>query len=585
MTKVLSLDARFAARPAGNEGVLWTALPEPLPAGWYLVEHPSKTYPAQAILQVTDIASYLLVTDTKTLLWANDLATGGPLSGATAAVGSTGPDLGQTDAAGLLTVATPTSLRPTDQACDLDCVRVATVIKGGRSAFVPASEGDQDGKDGYGADTSHHWLTFATDRSLYRRTDTVNLWGMIRDRATGKVPSSVVVRLLADDEDTVTTGAPMSTLSLTPGPTGTFSGSVALADVPEGWYELELVVGTEVVRRLDVQVDRILKPAYRLDVETGHRAYVVGERIKATIQANFFEGTPVPGVPLRVSWRGADGKVTTDPSGAAVSRSTARFDDDSSIAGPEVQTVSVSPRRAEEGNIQGASRDFLVFPSSRMITAESKITDGRVRASGTINALDRAGLERDMAAGVSPWDVDPRGAPVAGASVRVTFSSRSRSRPGSARTTTSSRRRPCRSTSTRPAARRRVGPGADGRRRTVRGIGPGRERPPRLQRDASASPMPMGSRRKSGCMPRDVAAPAYEGSRDAALVPTGGEPDERVQRRHADRPDPARPGAPGHSGESVPLHPRPARAARRGRPGFAAIRRRHSRPGRSPTSS
>ena len=107
LTKVVSLDAPFADRPEDTEGALWTALPEPLPAGWYLVEHPSKAYPAQAILQVTDIASYLLVTDTKTLLWANDLATGGPLTGATAAVAGSGPDLGPTDTDGLLTVATP----------------------------------------------------------------------------------------------------------------------------------------------------------------------------------------------------------------------------------------------------------------------------------------------------------------------------------------------------------------------------------------------------------------------------------------------------------------------------------------------
>ena len=289
-----------------------------------------------------------------------------------------------------------------------------TVAKGGRSAFVPASPSDDDGKS-YGGDTSTHWVTFATDRSIYRRTDTVNLWGMIRDRATGKVPPSVVVRLQAMDEDKSGTPAPMSTLSLTPGPTGTFSGSVALADVPEGFYGLELVVGTDVVRRLDFHVDRILKPAYRLEVETGHRAYVVGERIKATIKAAFFEGSSVPGVPLRLSWRGGNVNVATDASGTAVARTTARLDEPSSTGGPEVQSVSVSPRRAEEGQIQGASRDFLVFPSSRMITAESRIATGRVRASGTINALDRAGLERDLAAGVSPWEVDPRGAPVAGA--------------------------------------------------------------------------------------------------------------------------------------------------------------------------
>ena len=204
----------------------------------------------------------------------------------------------------------------------------------------------------------------------------------------------------------VATGAPLSTLNLvTRSDRARSAGRWRWPTLPEGWYELELVVGSDVVRRFDFQVDRILKPAYRLEVETGHRAYVVGERIKATVQATFFEGSPVPGVPLRVS-QGGDRTVTTDKTGTAVVRTTARLEDSADEGDPELQTVSVSPRRAEEGQIQGASREFLVFPSSRTITAESRIATGRVRVTGTVNDLDRAGLERDLAAGVSPWDVD-----------------------------------------------------------------------------------------------------------------------------------------------------------------------------------
>ena len=60
-----------------SEGVLWFTLPERLPAGWYLVTLKSPTRPIQAMLQVTDIAGYLVVSETKTLVWANELATGG----------------------------------------------------------------------------------------------------------------------------------------------------------------------------------------------------------------------------------------------------------------------------------------------------------------------------------------------------------------------------------------------------------------------------------------------------------------------------------------------------------------------------
>ena len=61
LTRVAGLDAHLE----DIAGTLWTRLPERLPAGWYLVQYPSKTRPAQAILQVTDIAGYLMVSETQ----------------------------------------------------------------------------------------------------------------------------------------------------------------------------------------------------------------------------------------------------------------------------------------------------------------------------------------------------------------------------------------------------------------------------------------------------------------------------------------------------------------------------------------
>ncbi len=87
---------------------LWFQLPSRLKAGWYLVTLPAPSHPIQTVLQVTDIAGYLVVSDTRTLVWANDLATKGPVAGAT--VASDGVDLGQTDADGTRVVATPAGL-------------------------------------------------------------------------------------------------------------------------------------------------------------------------------------------------------------------------------------------------------------------------------------------------------------------------------------------------------------------------------------------------------------------------------------------------------------------------------------------
>ncbi|HEY7735205.1 MAG TPA: Ig-like domain-containing protein, partial [Candidatus Limnocylindrales bacterium] len=413
--------AAFTARLQRTGESLWFRFPMALPAGSYLVQHPSPVRPIQTVLQVTDVAGYLAVSGTRMLVWANDLVSRGPL--ARARVDADGAFLGRTDGDGLLVANTPAILKGESEiGCSEPCAPVVIVTAtNGRSAFLPASAG------GYGYPTESfggssrnegYWLVFHTDRTLYRRTDTVNVWGVVRNRDTGAVPETVDVRLVAGDASTAPS---IAALHLRPGPTGAFTGSVRLNDLPEGYYELALRVGTEVIGSTAVSVDRILKPAYRLDVVTGRRVYLEGDRIAITARAAFFEGTPVPGVPLRIDGT-VVGRLTTDAAGVAGHRTIARAEEDAiEYGGFSYQSVTVSPARAEEGEIGAASREFIVFPSSRMIDAQSTIRAGRVRVQGSVHLVARDRLETELAAGRSPWELDPRGAPVRGAVVTARF--------------------------------------------------------------------------------------------------------------------------------------------------------------------
>ena len=205
-----------------------------------------------------------------------------------------------------------------------------------------------------------------------------------------------------------------------PRPTGAFTGSLDLRDVPEGFYRAQLVEDGEVITSQFLEVGRILKPAYRLEVVTGRRVYIAGDRVRVTATASFYEGTPVPGVPLRVSGF-LELSRTTDATGTTIVRGTADAGDDSEGGDPSYQTVWVAPARAEEGQIEGASREFIVFPSMWTIRAESEIRGGRARISGTVNVVDRDRLEAEIADGRSIWDLDPRGAPVKNRTVRIAF--------------------------------------------------------------------------------------------------------------------------------------------------------------------
>jgi hypothetical protein len=419
--RVLVVDARLQ----DYQRTLWTALPEPLAAGWYLVEVPSPTNPTQAILQVTDVSAYLVVSDTQTLVWANDLATGRALRGAT--VTAEGSSLGTTADDGTLLEATPPALIVEDGACPTTaCEPVVVVEAGERSAFLPATgpggpEGEYhtrwDAGDPVGAG---YWRIFASDRTLYRRTDTVNVWGAVRHRDSGALPEQVSARLVAYGDE-VTEQPAIAATALSLRDSGAFTGSLRLQDVPEGDYRLELMVDGEVVSTRSIQVDRILKPAYQIEVTTGHHVYVAGDNIRVTATARFFDGTPVPGVDLRMS-RFVDDDIVTDAQGTAVVRTIATVDDDDDRSGgPQYEVVYANPARAEEGEIRGASREFHIYPSHWTMTADGVVRDGRVRVTGAVHVVDTERLEREASQGVALWELDPRGEPVAGTRVIARF--------------------------------------------------------------------------------------------------------------------------------------------------------------------
>jgi hypothetical protein len=417
LTRVVAIDARLNA--LGD--AFWVQLPNRLPAGWYIVQQTAARRPIQIVLQVTDVAGYLAVSETRTLVWVNDLKSDGPIVGATAT--SDGTTIGRSDAQGLAVGPTPNSLLPKPaDACANPCDPIVTVrTADGRSIFLPAAS-QYDKLEGYGgsyywyAADPTYWSLLHTDRNRYRQTDRINFWGVVRNRDTGKVPGAVTVRLSMNGN---TTDRPaIATLNLKTGASGAFTGSIPLTAVPEGYYTIAVLLGDTVIRSSDVVVGPIAKPAYRLEVTTGRRVYIAGDRINITAGATFFEGTPVVGVALRIGGL-VDRRVTTDASGSAVYLTTAKAEPQQE--GPMNAAVEASPATAEEGEIAAASREFVVFPSSRTVDGNARIKGGRVRVSGSVHLVDVDRLEREIASGRSIEELDPRAGAVARATVTVRF--------------------------------------------------------------------------------------------------------------------------------------------------------------------
>jgi hypothetical protein len=418
-TDGLAVAARFDARPeATGDGQALIRFPEPLQPGLYVVELAGER-PAHAFLQITPVAAWVAAATDRTVVWVNDVTEHRSVTDAVVMLEG-GATLGTSDAEGLMIAPTPQALVPTLSADR----KGATVSTGPRpilrvtspaagTVLVPfdvagyggAYRGEWWEKTAPADET--YWSMLFTDRGIYRQDDRIAVSGYLRDRDDGTVPASVVVSLARVDGS----AAPaIVAQEVTPAADGTFAADLAFTGLPLGDYDVQAVVAGRVVVSSWIEVTIIRKPAYALSLVPDHTAVITGSRVTWTAAATFFEGSPVPGLPVdAMSDLFEDTRsATTDAFGVATFRLQVRADPDEE--GATDRNLSISPRGPETSEIT-ASSDVVVFPSAYQVRGTGSVVDGRLLVRGTLRAVDLEHVERLIAQG--RWDGEAPGTGVA----------------------------------------------------------------------------------------------------------------------------------------------------------------------------
>ena len=401
----------------------WFRLPRTLPAGWYVVTVTDAGIARQAILQVTNVAAFSTATGTRSLVWVNDLATNRALSGAQ--VTMAGKRVGTTDAEGLLVTRTPPALLADSEE---GVTSVAVVRSRGREMFLPL-EADyycryctSEGNDAW-------WNLLTLDRGQYRTSDTVNVWGVARNRKSGAVPESVSVTLAANTDGGFATQAAIAGKTLDPDPAGAYLANLSFSDLPPGEYVVTARVGKAEIGSRTLLVGPIAKPAWKLALEVPKRAVLTGDSVTINAEAAFFEGTPVAGADLRYSAENeddAEGSAgipiisTTDAGGQATANVPVRLGGNNSDESQwSVQSVHVRANDPEEGDIY-ADAPVVVFRSTAVLDVTPVVKGTTLTITGAVHAVNFARYDEDPAVELS--EIDPRGAPLVGRRVDVRIS-------------------------------------------------------------------------------------------------------------------------------------------------------------------
>ena len=252
LQRVASFEA--AVHAIGEYGDMYVLFPEALPEGYYLVETTFKDQPLQAWLQVTDVATYVSVSRSRMLLWANDVATKAPLANATVRV--VGNDFSATTGAdGIAFFDTPTDLihlqpSPFGYSTTQTVGNLMVTAPDGRTAVVPLADifsGYQSSgfrEYVFPGDPTLYWRFLYTDRHLYRPTDTVNFWGLVRLRDKPPPSQEVTVEISGSDYTSFDyRPVVIANATVTTTPMGTFIGELSFKGVSPGYYSLEARVG------------------------------------------------------------------------------------------------------------------------------------------------------------------------------------------------------------------------------------------------------------------------------------------------------------------------------------------------------
>lgn len=346
--------------------------------GYYLFQLIQDSYTAQALVQVTDLANYINITLTDTLVWVNDLATGNSAAGTTVEISGASY---KTDADGIATFKTPDEWKVDYSESESSYIKITS--QDGKTLITPIfpyASNDLGAK---------FWKTFTTDRSMYKPTDTIKFWGFVKPKISSVNNNDLKIKILKS-WDTFVKEIPVTLQN-----NNIFKGEIDIKKYSPDYYYLILQQGDEEITRISFNVADYVKPAYNFTVEADKKAVFAGEKYAFNVKSTFFEGTSFPYLQFDYydidSGQNITGKTDINGKAAISYEAKKNYCTDRYCYDIRDHYFDVEARFAEETSIW-SSADVRIFDSRINISAEQNVEDSTAKIDVTTNWIDLSKL-------------------------------------------------------------------------------------------------------------------------------------------------------------------------------------------------
>ena len=222
-----------------------------------------------------------------------------------------------------------------------------------------------------------YWGYLYTDRHMYLRSDTINLWGMLASKDGSEVPRKVTVRLAKSPDYSPYKYTIIDEKKAYLNDMNIIKSSIAYENLSTGYYVLEVFNGDELLLGKNIYISEHIKPTYSINTSVDKKIAAYGEKIRFELDTKLSYESPVNGMEFKYYINGLSipdsvGTLTTDATG----RSSLDIDaiPDSDSWRPKEVSINIRGNNPEERNI-GTYEYLTVFPRDVMVNVMNRSED------------------------------------------------------------------------------------------------------------------------------------------------------------------------------------------------------------------